>query len=54
MMLDIHLFRDEPDKIRADFDRRSLPHDPINSVIELDAKWKDLLHKTSDLRRQKN
>jgi hypothetical protein len=29
MMLDIHLFRDEPDKIRADFDRRSLPHDQL-------------------------
>ena len=53
-MLDIHLFRDEPDRIRADFDRRSLPHDQIDSVITLDGKWKDLLHKTSDLRRQKN
>tara|TARA_B110000459_G_scaffold88968_1_gene99615 strand:- start:6329 stop:7621 length:1293 start_codon:yes stop_codon:yes gene_type:complete len=54
MMLDIHLFRDEPDRIRADFDRRSLPHDQIDNVISLDAKWKDLLHQTSDLRRQKN
>ena len=34
-MLDIHLFREEVDKIRADHDRRGIPHDNIDKVIEL-------------------
>ena len=53
-MLDIQLFREEVDKIRADHDRRSLPHDNIDKVIELDTQWKLVLRETNELRRQKN
>ena len=53
-MLDIQLFREEVDKIRADHDRRSLPHDNIDKVIELDTQWKLFLLETNELRRQKN
>ena len=42
-MLDIQLFREEVERIRADHDRRGLPHDNIDKVIELDTKWKGML-----------
>ena len=53
-MLDIALFRDAPDRIRADHDRRGLSHDAIDQVIELDQTWRNLLHETDQLRRSKN
>ena len=53
-MLDIHLFREEVDKIRADHDRRGIPHDNIDKVIELDTQWKLMLRETNELRRKKN
>ena len=53
-MLDIHLFREEVDKIRADHDRRGIPHDNIEKVIELDTQWKLMLRETNELRRKKN
>ena len=53
-MLDIHMFRDEVDKIRADHDRRGIPHDNIDKVIELDTQWKLMLRETNELRRKKN
>ena len=53
-MLDIQLFREEVERIRADHDRRGLPHDNIDKVIELDTKWKGMLRETNELRRQKN
>ncbi len=53
-MLDIHLFRDEVDTIRADHDRRGLSHDNIEKVIELDTQWKLVLRETNELRRKKN
>ncbi len=53
-MLDIQLFREEVDKIRADHDRRNIPHDNIDKVIELDTQWKLVLRETNELRRQKN
>ena len=31
-MLDMQVFREEVDKIRADHDRRGLPHDSIDKV----------------------
>jgi seryl-tRNA synthetase len=53
-MLDIAVFRDEPERIRADFDRRGLPHDPIDEVIRLDGVWRDLLKETDVLRAERN
>ena len=40
-MLGMDLFRNEADKIRADHDKRGLPHERINQVIELDEQWRD-------------
>ena len=53
-MLDIAVFRDEPERVRADFDRRGLPHDPIDEVIRLDGVWRDLLKETDVLRAERN
>ena len=35
-MLDINLFRTTPEVIRKDHDKRGIPHDNIDRVIELD------------------
>ena len=50
----MHVFREEAEKIRADHDRRGLPYDNIEKVIELDTKWKIALRETDELRRKKN
>lgn len=54
VMLDITMFRDHADVIRADHTKRGLPHDNIERVIELDQAWRNLLHETDQLRREKN
>ena len=53
-MLDITMFRDHADMIRADHTKRGLPHDKIERVIALDLEWRNLLHETDLLRREKN
>ena len=53
-MLDINLFRNEPETIRKDHDKRGIPHDKIDQVIELDQAWINLQHETNQLRAQKN
>ncbi len=53
-MLDMNLFREEADLIRADHTKRGIPHDAIERVIELDQSWRNLLHETDQLRREKN
>ncbi len=35
-MLDMTMFRENSDVIRADHDRRGIPHDAIDEVIRLD------------------
>ena len=52
-MLGMDLFRNEADKIRADHDKRGLPHERINQVIELDEQWRDALKQMEEGRREK-
>lgn len=54
IMLDITLFRENPEIIRGDHDKRGIPHDKIDQVIELDQKWYSLQHDLNGLRREKN
>jgi seryl-tRNA synthetase len=54
IMLDITMFREHADVIRADHTKRGLSHDNIDKVIELDQAWRNLLHETDQLRREKN
>jgi len=53
-MLDMNMFREHADIVRADHTKRGLPHDNIDKVIELDQTWRNLLHETDQLRRAKN
>ena len=53
-MLDMNMFLNEPDVIRKDHDKRGIPHDNINQVIELDQQWIHLQHETNQLRAMKN
>ena len=50
----MELFRNEADKIRADHDKRSIPHDRINQVIELDEQWRGALKEMEEGRRERN
>ena len=53
-MLDMNMFRNEPDVIRKDHDKRGIPHDNIEQVIALDQEWINLQHGTNQLRAMKN
>jgi seryl-tRNA synthetase len=53
-MLDITLFREKPQVIIADHEKRGIPHDKVQQVIDLDKQWRDLQHQTNQLRQQKN
>ncbi|MFB1004962.1 MAG: serine--tRNA ligase [Candidatus Poseidoniaceae archaeon] len=53
-MLDINMFRTTPEMIRKDHDKRGIPHDHIDKVIELDQTWINLQHETNQLRATKN
>ena len=53
-MLEINMFRNNPELIRKDHDKRGLPHDAIEMVIALDQEWINLQHETNQLRAKKN
>ena len=53
-MLEMKMFRELADVIRADHDRRGIPHDLINQVISLDEEWKELRYQADQIRRQRN
>ena len=48
------MFRDNHQLIRADHDKRGIPHDKIDEVIRYDKLWLNLQHQTNQLRQQKN
>ena len=53
-MLDMKLFRDNPEIIRRDHERRGISQEPINEVIRLDNEWKNSLHTMEASRRKRN
>ena len=53
-MLDMTMFRENSDAIRADHDRRGIPHDPIDEVIRLDEEWRKSQYDVDQLRRKRN
>jgi len=53
-MLHIRVFREQADLIRADHDKRSLPHDAIDEVIRLDEAWRAARHEADLGRRKRN
>jgi len=53
-MLDINMFREHADIVRADHDKRGISHDSIDEVIRLDEAWKKARYDADQLRRQRN
>ncbi len=53
-MLDIHMFREHADIVRADHDKRGLSHDAIDEVIRLDEAWRKARYDADQLRRKRN
>ena len=53
-MLDINIFREHADDIRADHDRRGLPHDAVDEVIRLDEQWRKARYDADQFRKARN
>ena len=53
-MLDIAMFRDQSDLIRADHDRRGVPHDAIDEIIRMDEEWRKAQYDADQIRRERN
>ena len=53
-VLDIAMFRENADMIRADHDRRGISHDSIDEIIRLDEEWRKAQYDTDQIRRQRN
>jgi len=53
-MLDIKLFRENPDLIRRSEKKRFRGIENVNKVIEYDTKWRDGLKKLNELRAERN
>ena len=53
-MLDMTMFRENSDVIRADHDGRGIPHGPIDEVIRLDEEWRGSQYEVDQLRRKRN
>ena len=53
-MLDMEMFREHANLIRADHDKRDIPHDSIDEVIRLDEEWRKSNFETDQLRRRRN
>jgi seryl-tRNA synthetase len=53
-MLDINLFREQPDLVRAALRKRQMPTSPVDQVIELDELRRTRIQEVEDLRAERN
>ena len=53
-MLDIELFRDNPEKIKESEKRREKDPEKVDKVVELDQEWREKLQKLEELRAKSN
>lgn len=53
-MLDIEVFRDDPDVVRESLQRREMDPAAVDEVIALDEDWRDALQRLEDLRAKRN
>lgn len=53
-MLDINLFREQPDRVREALRKRQMDPAPVDQVIELDDKRRMLIQEVEDLRAERN
>ena len=54
MMLNMDLFRNQIDIIRADHDKRAISHERIDAVISFDNDWRNAQKEMEDARRMRN
>jgi seryl-tRNA synthetase len=54
VMLDMKMFRENSDILRADHDKRKIPHDNLDEVIRLDDAWKQASYDSNQLRKSRN
>ena len=48
------MFREHADVLRADHDKREMPHDNIDQVIRLDEEWRQARYDADQLRKKRN
>lgn len=48
------MFREHPYVLRADHDKREIPHDNIDEVIRLDEEWRQARYDVDQLRKKRN
>lgn len=53
-MLDMSMFREHADVLRADHDKREMPHHNIDEVIRLDEEWRQARYDVDQLRKKRN
>ena len=53
-MLDMKMFREKEDILRADHDKRKISQDNIDEVIRLDNAWKQASYDSDQLRKSRN
>lgn len=53
-MLDIRLFREKPEIIQKDLEKRGMPTNKMDEVIKKDKKWREKLEKVQEQRHKKN
>jgi seryl-tRNA synthetase len=53
-MLDIGLFRNSPDVVRADLKKRGMPAGIVDDIVKLDRQWRDEGAALDEARRKKN
>ncbi|MFB6292273.1 MAG: serine--tRNA ligase, partial [Candidatus Nanohaloarchaea archaeon] len=53
-MLDIELFREEPDRIRESEKRREKDPGKVDRVVELDEKWRETVQELQELQERRN
>ncbi len=53
-MLEMSMFREHADVLRADHDKREMPHDNIDEVIRLDEEWRQARFDVDQLRKKRN
>ena len=53
-MLEMKVFRESPQSIFEDLEKRNLPKEIANAVIDLDNKWRKLIDKGNNLRAKRN
>ena len=53
-MLDMSMFREHADVLRADHDKREMPYDNIDEVIRIDEEWRQARYDIDQLRKKRN